>query len=118
MGEALGGGKGASPSRQRQHEETLPGNQHHWTGHGSRLDRENGKRFGDRAYAFEELVAEMGAAFLCASVGIPYATQHSDYIGDWIRVLKDDKRAILSAAAKAQAAMDFIFKTKLEKAAA
>ena len=90
----------------------------HWTGHESRLNRERGKRYGDKAYAFEELVAEMGAAFLCASVGIPYATRHSDYIGDWIAVLKDHKRAIFSAAAKAQAAMDFILKTNLIKAVA
>jgi antirestriction protein ArdC len=76
------------------------------------LNREFGKRYGDQAYAFEELVAEMGAAFLCASVGIPYATRHSNYIGDWIQVLKDHKRAIFTAAAKAQAAMDFILKTE------
>ena len=90
----------------------------HWTGHPSRLNREKGKRFGDKAYAFEELVAEMGAAFLCASLGLPYATRHSNYIGDWIQVLTDHNRAIFSAAAKAQAAMDFILKTNLEKAAA
>ncbi len=84
----------------------------HHSGHPSRLNREFGKRYGDQAYAFEELVAEMGAAFLCASVGIPYATRHSNYIGDWIQVLKDHKRAIFTAAAKAQAAMDFILKTE------
>ena len=90
----------------------------HWTGHESRLNREKGKRYGDQAYAFEELVAEMGAAFLCSSVGIPYATRHSNYIGDWIQVIKDHKRAIFSAAAKAQAAMDFLLKTNVEKAVA
>jgi antirestriction protein ArdC len=84
----------------------------HHSGHPSRLNREFGKRYGDQAYAFEELVAEMGAAFLCAYVGIPYATRHSNYIGDWIQVLKDHKRAIFTAAAKAQAAMDFILKTE------
>jgi len=84
----------------------------HWTGHPSRLNREFGKRYGDQAYAFEELVAEMGAAFLCVTCGIPYATRHSNYIGDWIQVLKDHKRAIFTAAAKAQAAMDFILKTE------
>ena len=84
----------------------------HWTGHPTRLNREFGKRYGDQAYAFEELVAEMGAAFLCVSCGIPYATRHSNYIGDWIQVLKDHKRAIFTAAAKAQAAMDFILKTE------
>ena len=90
----------------------------HWTGHSSRLNREFGKRYGDQAYAFEELVAEMGAAFLCVSCGIPYATRHSNYIGDWIQVLKDHKRAIFTAAAKAQAAMDFILKTQVEEAVA
>jgi len=90
----------------------------HWTGHESRLNRVIGKRYGDQAYAFEELVAEMGSAFLCANVGIPYATRHSDYIGDWVRVLKDHKRAIFSAAAKAQAAMDFLLKKDLEESEA
>jgi antirestriction protein ArdC len=52
----------------------------------------------------------MGAAFLCATCAIPYATRHSNYIWDWIQVLKDHKRAILTADAKAQAAMDFILK--------
>ena len=90
----------------------------HWTGHETRLNRVFGKWFGDQAYAFEELVAEMGAAFLCVSCGIPYATRHSNYIGDWIQVLKDHKRAIFTAAAKAQAAMDFILKTHVEEAVA
>jgi antirestriction protein ArdC len=90
----------------------------HWTGHESRLRREFGKRYGDQAYSFEELVAEMGAAFLCVSVGLSYATRHSNYIGDWIAVLKDHKRAIFTAAAKAQAAMDFILKTQVEEAVA
>lgn len=87
----------------------------HWTGHKDRLDREFGKRFGDQAYAFEELVAEMGAAFLCVSCGIPYDTQHASYIGDWMKILKDHKRAIFTAAAKAQAAMDFVLKRDQEE---
>ena len=82
----------------------------HWTGHKDRLNREFGKRFGDQAYAFEELVAEMGAAFLCVSCGIPYDTQHASYINDWMKILKDHRRAIFTAAAKAQAAMDFVMK--------
>ena len=89
----------------------------HWTGHSTRLKREFGKRFGDQAYAFEELVAEMGAAFLCVSCGIPYDTQHASYIGDWVKILKDHKRAIFTAAAKAQAAMDFVLKKTNEEAA-
>ncbi len=90
----------------------------HASGASHRLNREFGKRFGDQAYAFEELVAEMGAAFLCATAGIPYTTRHSDYIGDWVKVLKDHQRAILTAAAKAQAAVDFLLKNKFEQAAA
>ena len=82
----------------------------HWTGHKDRLNREFGKRFGDQAYVFEELVAEMGAAFLCVSCGIPYDTQHASYINDWMRILRDHRRAIFTAAAKAQAAMDFVLK--------
>jgi antirestriction protein ArdC len=90
----------------------------HWTGHSTRLKREFGKRFGDQAYAFEELVAEMGAAFLCVTCGIPYNTQHASYINDWMQILKDHKRAIFTAAAKAQAAMDFVLKRTSEEAAA
>jgi len=90
----------------------------HWTGHEARLNRQFGKRFGDQAYAFEELVAEMGAAFLCVSCGIPYDTQHASYIGGWMKILKDNKRAIFTAAAKAQAAMDFVLKTQFEEAVA
>ncbi len=87
----------------------------HASGSPGRLNRERGKRFGDKAYAFEELVAELGAAFLCAGVGIPYTTRHAEYLADWVRLLRDDKRAIFSAAAKAQAAVDFILKIQLEK---
>src|SRR5665213_1389374 len=87
----------------------------HWTGHETRLNREFGKWFGDQAYAFEELVAEMGAAFICVSCGIPYDTQHASYINDWIRILKGNKRAIFTAAAKAQTAMDYILKTEFEE---
>jgi antirestriction protein ArdC len=90
----------------------------HWSGAKHRLNRQFGKRFGDQAYAFEELVAEMGAAFLCVSCGIPYDTQHASYIGDWMKILKDNKRAIFTAAAKAQAAMDFVLKTQFEEAVA
>ncbi len=90
----------------------------HWTGHEARLNRQFGKRFGNQAYAFEELVAEMGAAFLCVSCGIPYDTQHASYIRDWMKILKDHKRAIFTAAAKAQAGMDFVLKTKIEEAVA
>ncbi|WP_418128110.1 ArdC family protein [Variovorax sp. KK3] len=65
----------------------------HWTGHHSRMHREFGKRFGDKAYAFEELVAELGAAFLCATLGITPEPRddHAAYLASWLQVLKGDK---------------------------
>jgi antirestriction protein ArdC len=82
----------------------------HWTGHPARCAREFGKRFGDSAYAREELVAELGAAFLCASLGITPEPRedHAAYLGHWLEVLKADKRAIFSAAAHAQRAADHL----------
>lgn len=80
----------------------------HWTGHPERLDRALGRRFGESAYAVEELVAEIGSAFLCASCGIDGELQHPEYIGEWIKVLRGDKRAIFTASTKAQQAADFI----------
>lgn len=80
----------------------------HWSGHSARLAREYGKRFGDEAYAREELVAEMGAAFLCASLGIDGQLQHAEYLASWIKVLKGDKTAIVRAAGAAQKAADFL----------
>jgi antirestriction protein ArdC len=82
----------------------------HWSGHPSRLARVLGKRFGDDAYAAEELIAELGAAFLCADLGItpePRA-DHAAYLGHWLQILKADKRAIFTAAAQAQRAVDFV----------
>lgn len=82
----------------------------HWTGNQERMAREFGKRFGDQAYAFEELVAELGAAFLCADLGITPETSpdHAGYLAHWLEVLKGDKRAIFTAAAHAQRAVDFL----------
>lgn len=82
----------------------------HWTGHQDRMAREFGKRYGDRAYAFEELVAEMGAAFLCADLAIApeLRTDHADYLASWLEVMKEDKRAIFAAASHAQKAMDYL----------
>jgi antirestriction protein ArdC len=83
----------------------------HWTNHSSRLDRDLGRqRFGDEGYAREELVAELGAAFLCADLQTtPEArADHADYIGHWLQVLKEDKRAIFQAAAHAQRAADYL----------
>ncbi|MGH8527898.1 MAG: zincin-like metallopeptidase domain-containing protein, partial [Gammaproteobacteria bacterium] len=73
----------------------------HWSGHGSRLNRDLSGRFGDSAYAAEELVAELSAAFLCAALEIPGRLRHADYIGSWLTLLGNDKRAIYNAARKA-----------------
>ncbi len=82
----------------------------HSSGHPSRLDRTFGKRFGDEAYAMEELVAEMGSAFLNAELGIINATleDHADYLASWVKILKSDRKAILTAAAQAAKAQAFI----------
>lgn len=80
----------------------------HWTGAKHRLDRVFGKRFGDGAYAAEELVAEMGAAFVCAALGIEGNLRHADYVANWLKVLKADKRAIFTAASAASKAADFL----------
>jgi antirestriction protein ArdC len=84
----------------------------HWTGHADRLDREFGKKFGDHAYAFEELCAEMTAALLGAELGLPTAhiDDHASYIDSWLRVLRRDSRAVMTAAAKAEAAADFLLR--------
>lgn len=83
----------------------------HWTRHPSRLDRDFGRqRFGDTGYAREELVAELGAAFLCADLqATPEPREdHAAYLGHWLEVLKSDKRAIFQAAAHAQRAADYL----------
>lgn len=80
----------------------------HWTGHESRLDRTWGKRFGDDAYAFEELVAEMASAFLCAHLGLTGELQHENYIAGWLKILKADYRALVKAASQAQKAFEYI----------
>lgn len=82
----------------------------HWTGHPSRLAREFGKRFGDTAYAREELVAELGAAFLCADLALTPEPRedHAAYLDHWLTILKEDQRAIFSAAAHAQRAADHL----------
>jgi antirestriction protein ArdC len=83
----------------------------HATRHESRLNRDLGrKRFADAGYAMEELVAEIGAAFLCADLGITPETRedHAAYIASWLKVLKDDRRAIFPAASHAQKAADYL----------
>lgn len=82
----------------------------HWTGHSTRLDRNLKNRFGDSAYAAEELIAEMGAAYTCAALGLAGDLQHAEYIGAWLRILKGDKRAIFTAASAAQKAADYLLR--------
>ena len=82
----------------------------HWTGHPTRLARTYGKRFGDDAYAAEELVAELGAAFVCALVGIDSVarTDHAGYLAHWCRMLRAQPAVLWTVAAKAQAATDWL----------
>lgn len=82
----------------------------HSTAHPTRLGRELGARFGSDPYAREELVAEMGAAMLCAYAGIEDATieNSASYLDNWIRVLKGDKRLLITAAGQAERAVAFI----------
>jgi antirestriction protein ArdC len=95
----------------------------HWTAREFRCNRELGKRFGDAAYAMEELVAELGAAFTCAYLGLTTEPRpdHAEYLKSWLTVLKADKRAIFTAASKAQQAVDYLVKVsepvRLEEAA-
>lgn len=80
----------------------------HWTGHPSRLARDLTGRFRSEAYAAEELVAELSTAFLCATLGLEGHLQHDAYIGSWVKVLREDRRAIFDAARLAQAAADYL----------
>lgn len=81
----------------------------HWTGHNSRLDRDQKNQYGSKGYAFEELVAEISASFTCASLGIVATVRHADYIGSWLQVLKNDKRAIFRAASLASKSCNYLF---------
>jgi antirestriction protein ArdC len=82
----------------------------HWTGAKHRLDRDLAGRFGGDAYAMEELVAELGSAFVAAHLGLTVEPRadHAAYIASWLRVLRGDARAILTASAKAQQAVDYL----------
>lgn len=82
----------------------------HWTGASHRMDRTFGKRFGDDAYAMEEMVAELGAAFLCGDLGITAEPRpdHAAYIENWLRILKSDRKAIFTAASAANKAAEFL----------
>lgn len=91
----------------------------HFTGHKTRLDRDLKSRFDRDAYAFEELVAEIGAAMTCAHLQIKGALRHASYVDHWLKVLKQDSRAILSAASMASKACEYLraFSRELEEAA-
>ena len=80
----------------------------HATGHPLRLGRDFSGSFGTKKYAFEELIAEINAAFCCASLGIAPTVRHADYIGSWLDVLREDNRAIVRAASQASKAADWL----------
>ena len=80
----------------------------HWSGHKSRLDRDLKNRFGSRDYAAEELIAELGAAFLCAEFGFDGDVRNAGYIASWIELLKADKRAFFTACSQASKAADYL----------
>lgn len=88
----------------------------HWTSHPTRLNRQLGKRFGDDAYAAEELVAELGAAFTTARLDITNTPRadHAAYLGHWLRILKADSKALFAAASQAQKAVDYIANLQVE----
>lgn len=80
----------------------------HWTGHASRLDRDQSGAFGSKAYGREELVAEMAGAFVCASLSIAPTVRHADYIGSWLEILQEDNRAVVRAASAASKAANYL----------
>jgi antirestriction protein ArdC len=82
----------------------------HWSGHKDRMARDMKNRFGDAGYAMEELVAELGAAFLCADLGLASEPRldHAAYIADWLKALRRDPKALTVAAGKASAAAEYI----------
>ena len=80
----------------------------HWTGAKHRLSRDHSGRLGSHPYAREELVAEMASAFVCASLGIVPTVRHTDYLANWLAVLKEDNRAIFRAASQASKAADYV----------
>lgn len=90
----------------------------HWTGAEKRLNRTFGKRFGDRAYSAEELVAELTSAFLCAEFGFDNDGQDAAYIATWIEFLTDHDKAIVAAAAAASRAVEFMRDRAIEAAPA
>jgi antirestriction protein ArdC len=100
----------ATSTAQESYYSTLLHELTHWTSSEQRCNRTLGKRFGDDAYAMEELVTELGAAFLCAELGITLEPRidHAQYLASWLSVLQADKKAIFAAASAASKAVDFL----------
>jgi antirestriction protein ArdC len=92
----------------------------HHSGHRSRLDRDLRGRFGSHAYAAEELIAELGSAFLCADLALTPEPRedHAAYLANWVTVLKNDRRAIFTAAAHAERAAAYLHAKQPQTAAA
>jgi antirestriction protein ArdC len=80
----------------------------HWTGHETRLDRDQSGAFASGAYGREELCAELASAFLCAALGIRPTVRHADYLGAWLAIMRADTRAIFKAASLASKAADYL----------
>ncbi len=80
----------------------------HWTGHPTRLNRDQSGGHGSALYAREELVAEMGSAFVCATLGVTPTVRNADYLASWLSVLREDNRAIFRAASQASKAADLL----------
>lgn len=80
----------------------------HATGHKTRLDRSLSGRFGDDSYAMEELIAELSAAFICAENNLGYDNNHASYLASWLKVLRQDPKAIFTVSAQAQKASNYI----------
>jgi antirestriction protein ArdC len=87
----------------------------HWTGHSKRLDRQLKNRFGSQHYAAEELIAELGAAFLCSEFGFDTTTRNAAYIQNWIELLRSDNRALFTAASQASKAADYLRQLALQE---
>jgi antirestriction protein ArdC len=100
----------ATSTAQEAYYSTLLHELTHWTSAPHRCNRQLGKRFGDAAYAMEELIAELGAAFLCSELGITPEPRndHAQYLSSWLNVMKADKRAIFTAASVASKATDYL----------
>ena len=88
----------------------------HWTGHGSRLGRDQTGSFGSKPYGHAELIADMAGAFVCAALGIAPSVRHADYVGSWLDIIREDTRAILRAASAASKAADYLLAFRPEAA--